>query len=135
MAKNNLLLYFVSGFAPSKEDIEYTSKFEGVNLSYRNAGYVFPDTPLEECDAVGGPAVPKQYAEKYPSIEDYYAELVEKREVVAKQAEQVAGKKARKPKKEAAAKVETAEPVVDEKVDGEDEKDDDHNSNDTGWQS
>lgn len=134
MAKNDLLLYFVPGFAPSKEDIAYTAQFTDVNLSYRNAGYVFPDTPLEECDAVGGPAVPPQYSEKYPSIEDYYAELVEKREIVAKQAEQVAGKKARKPKKEAAAKVETSEPVVDENVDEEDKKDED-DSNDTGWQS
>lgn len=134
MASIPHFLYFVPGYAPKAEDIEYTNSLENVNVSYRNAGFVYADSTVEECDAVGGPAVPKQYSEKYPSIDDYYARLVEQREVVEKQAEQVAGKKARKPKKEAAAKVENAEPVVDEKVDDEDKKYDD-DSNDTGWQS
>jgi hypothetical protein len=64
------ILFFIAGALPTKEDYETAAKYgNNANVVFRNASQV-SDEPhaLEMCDGVTG-AVPKLYAEKFPTAE------------------------------------------------------------------
>lgn len=69
MIKKTVILYFIAGMLPTDKDRAEAAKLEGSNalVKFRNASAV-PSEPhaLEVCDGVAG-AVPKIYAEKFPS--------------------------------------------------------------------
>lgn len=66
------ILYFTKGRAPTKEDRAAVEKL-GVPVSYRNAAYIDPDSPLEPCAGVAG-AVPKQYRDEFEHAAKVVAE-------------------------------------------------------------
>lgn len=73
------VLFFVSGMTPTAEQRSEALNF-GPHVSFRNAAHINVEDPCEPCTAVYGPAVPRQYAARYPwacSIVDYYAGKLE----------------------------------------------------------
>lgn len=65
------ILFFIAGMVPTDEQKDDISRF-GPNASFRNADQVgsIAMSPLEECDAVAGPAIPERYANVYPNVSD-----------------------------------------------------------------
>lgn len=63
-AKYPRVLYFIAGPNPSEEDLEAAKEF-GPGVLFRNANFVPPEGPLENADAVAGPAIPKRYRDAY----------------------------------------------------------------------
>lgn len=63
------VLYFINGMNPTDEERNDAARF-GPNVGMRNATQVasLAMSPLEECDAVAGPAVPDRYAKVFPNV-------------------------------------------------------------------
>lgn len=68
--KAPVILYFIAGVRPTKEDILKSTKLRG-KVSYRNASAVGSEEACEPCDGVSG-AVPDTY-KKHPSAEQAIA--------------------------------------------------------------
>lgn len=65
-----LILYFINGSMPSKDDIENAQSYEGVaKVVYRNAHHVENTDSLEICDGVTGIA-PARYKQRFPDVEE-----------------------------------------------------------------
>lgn len=65
------ILFFIAGMVPTDEQKDDIARF-GPNASFRNADQVgaIAMSPLEECDAVAGPAIPERYSNVYPNVSD-----------------------------------------------------------------
>lgn len=66
--KRKITLYFTNGSRLTEDDIEAMDAIPGGAL-HRNAALFTPGTKLEHCDAVAGPAVPAEYAERFEVVE------------------------------------------------------------------
>lgn len=66
------VLFFTAGMVPTEDDYADAVRFRP-NVGFRNGSAVaaLPMSPLEECDAVAGPAIPPRYAGVYPTVNDY----------------------------------------------------------------
>lgn len=75
MLRNNgtnfVILYFVAGSAPTKEDYDALNSIETADrahvVRFRN-GLVIENDSIEPCDGVAGPSIPDAYRERYPSV-------------------------------------------------------------------
>lgn len=68
MRKFPRILFFILASMPTAEDFDESESF-GPNVAFRNASLVTGEGSLEDCDGVAG-AVPKVYADKYPTARD-----------------------------------------------------------------
>lgn len=72
--KASKVLFFIGGSRPTDE--EYAQAIAiGPGVMFRNARKIVLGAPLENCDAVAGPAVPPDYADRFPpATEDHEVE-------------------------------------------------------------
>lgn len=66
------VLFFINGVHPTDEEREAAAEF-APNVGIRNAQQVatLAMSPLEECDAVAGPAIPERYLKVYPNVNGF----------------------------------------------------------------
>lgn len=66
------VLFFINGVHPTDAEKEDAARF-APNVGIRNAQQVasLAMSPLEECDAVAGPAIPERYLKVYPNVNDF----------------------------------------------------------------
>lgn len=67
------ILFWVNGYVASAEDRAEAKKLDA-NVHFRNAFHVPSIGALEKCDGVAG-AVPKRYAETYPTAQEAIAKF------------------------------------------------------------
>lgn len=66
------VLFFTASMVPTEDEYAAAAKF-APNVGIRNGQLVadMPMSPLEECDAVAGPAIPARYAKTYPDVSSF----------------------------------------------------------------
>ena len=88
------ILFFIKGAVPSVDDIDESEKM-GPNVAFRNACFIpeeLTDGAFEQCDGVAG-AVPKSYANKFPTAKEALEKFEEERELAKQALKEAAEKK------------------------------------------